>query len=139
MLFSFTYLIHAWRAVLPLVIAMFLTTGRASAECGDYVTIKTSAHPSNVHRESGLPPADSKSSGIPQIPCHGPNCSQSPTHIPSPLAPITVASEQVKELAQLFISRNEMLNRRLSFDRDDSFIHPIRRASSVFHPPRIAC
>ena len=114
-----------------LVAAACLTPDRAAAGCGDHVTILngTSASDHQASRADTSEPA--------RLPCQGPNCSGEPFQHQAPLAPATTVAPQGKEIVQSTLepSGDEGLPSLLG--RDFSTAHPILRASSVFHPPRI--
>ena len=133
MRFLLSSLIRSWRAALLLVVAACATPDRASAECGDHVIILNAPASSN---HDAMPGAAEMPKPI-KLPCHGPNCSGSPTHDFPPLAPVAPVSSQLKELAQCLISVGDVDAPRPSFDRDMSSLRPTHRASSVFHPPRV--
>jgi hypothetical protein len=129
-------LFRAWRAALLLVAAACASPGRASAECGDYVVVlngQTLTHSAERPPSTSLTreaPAD------PKGPCSGPNCSRSPDHPVPPFAPAPAPGPHGKEAAQT-LGSDEPAECRSS--RLDDFIspRPVRRAVSIFHPPRI--
>jgi hypothetical protein len=136
-------LLRGCRAALLLVAVVCASSGRASAECGDYVTILSPSAtcsdgraapvlftPVNGTAESpALPAAPRKG------PCSGPNCSGAPERQPAPLAPVTTAGPQGKEVAQV-LGSDEQSEGACTRVCDSTSSRPIRRASSVFHPPR---
>lgn len=142
----FSSLFFGWRVALLLVAVSCLTPGQTFAECGDYVVIRnaqtgTVPHASATSRHSSTtspePGSDLLKIPIPaKTPCHGPNCSGAPAHEHPPLVPVTSLSNQLKKQAQSSIPVEGEARTNSSFDRDQSSPHPIRRASSVFHPPR---
>lgn len=110
-----------------------LSPGRASAECGDYVIILP---------PSGTPhPAKPEPTTAPQPipvtpPCHGPNCSGSPTRETPPASPPATGG-LMKESARHSAGTDFVPSVSGSpFPRDDTSPRPVRRASSIFHPPR---
>jgi len=118
------------RTALLFVVVAYLTQGRASAECGDYVTVvngpTASAHQTTPQEQAPAKP-----------PCHGPNCSGSPVHEPSPLAPVVPAGSQAKELTQHPGTASASdASPGSALDRESTSARPIRHASAVFHPPR---
>jgi hypothetical protein len=127
-------LIRGWRAALVLVAAACLTPDRASAGCGDHVTILNGSSQSD-HQAGRADPSDQ--SGPSRLPCQGPNCSGEPLHHQAPLAPVTTVTPQGKEIVQTLLGPSGDNGLPSLLDRDFSTAHPIRRASSVFHPPRI--
>lgn len=139
-------LFRVWPAVLLLASWLGFTPGRAVAECGDYITIRN-APPGSTHHNStrtgdtqtnNQPLSDGLEIPSPnKRPCHGPNCSSSPVRDHPPVAPIVPISTRMKESAQPLPSVQDESTTGSSFDRDRSSPHPIHRASSVFHPPRL--
>jgi hypothetical protein len=125
---SLCTLLRGWRAALLLLAVACFSPARASAGCGDYVTIRDDAT-APAHRVTPQTPANP--------PCHGPNCSGSPTREAPPLVPVVPTGHQPKEL-----TRNPDpadgpdAEPGCSFDRDSTSARPIRQASSVYHPPR---
>src|SRR5262245_60728580 len=104
MCFSHHLLSRGWRAAVLLVAVACLNTDRASAGCGDYVTI-LNASPNASQQTDGhdgrTDPTDRLESPVPtKPPCHGPNCSGSPSKKPSPLAPPVPVGSRAKELTQ---------------------------------------
>lgn len=122
-----------WQAALLLVAVACLTPNRASAGCGDYVTILDGTGNVSQHSSSGT----NHQPDFPKPPCDGPQCSGSPTPTAPPLAPVAPVGSQSKELTQL-------LGTVSVSDTEPSFIYryeshtsrPIDRATSIFHPPR---
>ena len=123
----------ALRGVILLVVIACATPGSASAGCGDYVTILSDPHGSAHHAI----PAHGESTAPLMPPCHGPNCTELPVKHHAPLAPITTVGPQVKELAETLVSVGGTDHPPSSFDRITSTSRPVRRATSLFHPPRI--
>jgi len=121
------------RAALLLVAAACASPGRADAGCGDYVTILNGPAGSAHHP---MPDADHPAAPA-NAPCHGPNCSGAPARDNPPLAPVTPVGPQGKELAHSIGLVNVAGAQRPAFDRDLTSPRPVRRASSVFHPPRV--
>jgi hypothetical protein len=122
---------------------MSLTPGRASAECGDYLTIRNSAHDS--HQDQSKPTVDRLAleafdvSTKRESPCRGPNCSKLPAKEKTPLSPPVIpVSSSVKQVVQYspIADVETGADSRLHFD--NTFNFPIHRASSIFHPPRLA-
>ena len=120
-------LIRGWLAAMLLVAAACLTPDRASAGCGDHVTILNSSSQSD--HQAGQ-------SDQSKLPCQGANCSGEPLQHQAPLAPATTVAPQGKEIVQSLLGPSDDEGLRSLLDRDFSRTHPIRRASSVFHPPR---
>jgi hypothetical protein len=113
-------LFRGWRAGLLLVVAACATPNRATAGCGDYVTILNG---SDSHQPA-------------KMPCHGPNCSEAPARQQMPLAPVSPVGPQVKEVVQSLLTLDVPIPSPDAFDRDHSFSRPIPGGSSIFHPPR---
>src|SRR5262245_34061869 len=139
---SIPTLLRGWRVALLLAVAC-LTPGRASAECGDYVTILNgpgaSAHQPMPGANDGATPNHENTPSPVKPPCHGPNCSSTPDLPFPPLAPIAPVGTQVKELTgHLHPATEADAGPGRAFDRDTTSARPIRRASSVFHPPQSA-
>src|SRR5262245_47042971 len=129
-------LLRGWWAALLLAAAACLTPGRASAECGDYVTIRNGpADPAHHATTRDATPQPDQAPARP--PCHGPNCSSAPARDPSPLPPVAPTGLQPKELTQHpAAAADPDAGPGSALDRDPSSARPVRRASSVFHPPR---
>lgn len=132
---------RCWRVILPLVAVFFLNPGKATAECGDYITILKPSTVSLNHITPTIPEPISNRVGnqSPDKPCHGPNCSSTPTQNHPPLAPITPVGSQIKELTHTLIPRDGESTPARSFNRDCISPQPIHRTSSIFHPPRPVC
>lgn len=133
---ALSFPIRDGRAALLLVAVACFSPGRASAECGDYVTILNApanhphAAPQPEHHPATEPPAPVKP------PCHGPNCSGAPNRELPPLAPVATTAPAVKDLARLLGPIDPDSHVRGRFERDHSSPRPVRRPSDVFHPPR---
>lgn len=139
MTLSFPSLVHTWRAALPLVAVVLLSPGRATAECGDYVTIRNAPAGSVHHVPSDAPNAVpvAETPTPAKRPCHGPNCSGSPVREAPPMAPVAPAGPRAKELVRLldFIHGPDT-DPGSGFDRDTTSPRPVSRADAIFHPPR---
>jgi hypothetical protein len=115
---------------LVIVASLALSAGRASAECGDYVTVLTG----QAARSDTGTPGQTETPAPTRPPCHGPNCSG--RDFP-PLAPVVPIGPSVKELTQdLAPVGSPDPDPGSTFDRDSATGRPIQRAFSVFHPPR---
>jgi hypothetical protein len=130
-------LVRRWRAVLLLVAAFVLTQGRASAECGDYITIRHAAHGRSPHESMPVTSNDFKDSVPEKLPCHGPNCSRSPGRNLPPLAPVAPVISLAKDLVQSIKPINETTPHS-TLARDFTSTLPIDRPSPIFHPPRLS-
>ena len=126
-------LVRGWRAALLLAAAACATPDRATASCGDYVTI-LNGQPSSGHHATPAAPGEAPAPARP--PCRGPNCSESPTRDAPPPAPVSPVGPRVKELVRCADPGDAAAAPRSSLGRDDSSPRPVRRATSVFHPPR---
>lgn len=97
------------------------SSATARADCGDHVL---------VLGKGGEPPAS-----LPLMPCHGPNCSNAP----KPLPPMTAAPTVTAPPQEWGVSA---LVPALDSDPDSSAVvpdaagRPVRRSTSLFHPPR---
>jgi hypothetical protein len=134
-------LVRRWRAVLLLFAAFLSTQGRASAECGDYITIRHTAH---APKHGDLTPEatpitsnDLEHSLPEKVPCHGPNCSRSPGHSLPPIAPVAPAISLAKDLDQGIRPVDEATPQS-SRAGDFTSTLPIDRPSPIFHPPRLS-
>ena len=124
-------LFRGWRAALLFVAVACLTPNRASAGCGDHATILNGA-------DHHAMPMNSDSHDTTKPPCHGPNCSGAPVRENPPMpAPVSPTGPQAKEVAQILQSVVGAVQTGGSFDRDTTSSRPIRRASSIFDPPRL--
>src|SRR4051812_25963603 len=89
------FLVRGWRAAVLLAVTACATPDRATASCGDYLTLHSGSD--HVAEYPTLPKTDSSD---PHPPCHGPNCSNAPVHHPVPLAPATISGPQAKEVVR---------------------------------------
>jgi hypothetical protein len=137
-------LVRAWRAVTLLVVVVCLSPGRAAAQCGDYVKIlndvnlnNSPLHDAPLARQHTTGRAN-ESQPAPQKPHHCPKCSNSPSRdVPSapPAPPSTTVSVKV---SPRHAAAEDFADKLTSaFERDFTSMRPIRRASKVFHPPRL--
>jgi hypothetical protein len=112
------------------VFALALLPGRAAASCGDHVlilkgqTVEQPAKLDTAHRS-------------PTVPCDGPHCSGSPARESPPLSPVTTTGSSGKETAGVAGAHDTCADPAAPFERDSTSPRPVRRASSVFHPPRL--
>jgi hypothetical protein len=134
---------RSWRAMVLLAAYLVFNSGRASAECGDYITIHVPAlsqdqghSPQVTQTNTDLTPNEMPVFPLKKQPCHGPNCSKSPTPN-SPLAPVVPVSTLIKEVPQQRVTESEEGDGTAAFPRDYISELPIRRSSSIYHPPRI--
>jgi hypothetical protein len=124
-------LVRGWRAALLLVVVACASPGRATASCGDHVTILNDPAGAAEHATKADGPAPFR------LPCRGPNCSGAPRREAPPLAPVAPAGAQVKEFAEVVACGDQPEGGSSPFARDDTSPRPIDRPSSVFHPPRL--
>jgi hypothetical protein len=133
-----TSLCRGWRAALLLVAVACATPGRAAAECGDHVIILNAK--ASASRDGRATPSSTEGAAespvAPRPPCSGPNCSSAPERHPPPSAPVPSSGPTGKEAAQALV-QIEQPDRASARVGDLMSPRPIRRASSVFHPPRV--
>jgi len=113
------------------VAAACATPDRASAGCGDYVTILNGTS-AGSHHDGPTEPG-----GPMKAPCQGPNCSGEPVRPQAPLAPAAPVVPQGKELAETIEGLLPGGGLPSYLQMDSSSERPVRRTSSIFHPPRI--
>jgi hypothetical protein len=130
------------RVALLLVAVLSLTPAVASAECGDYITIRdatTAAHSdrskSTDHRLAMPEPGVSRAIGSP---LQRSNCSSSPRRQSPPLAPAIPVSSRVKEATQHPLPAHDETTFCSSLACESTSPAPIYRSNSVFHPPRLS-
>jgi len=138
--------LNGWRlsrclagAGLPLL-AMLLAAPSVQATCGDYVVLGSNAgHPTGTKGmgESSMPSAGHHDPAGPRAPCHGPLCSQGTPLplLPMPSAPTSVNAEDLGCLPESLPADGGNLRSHLW---DGPSPRPVRRASSVYHPPRLS-
>ena len=121
-------------AAFLLAVGFFVSPGRASADCGDYVTI--AGQPSAHH---AMPPAasdDAKPAEAPRRPCNSPNCSKRQDSPITPTrAPVTPTGE-TKSIDTLFGAYLPPDPGSGQWFTDPTSAQPIRTSLSIFHPPR---
>jgi hypothetical protein len=123
-------LIRATATALLLAAGMFISPGRAKADCGDYVTI--AGQPSDHHAM----PADAPQGDSPRKPCDGPNCSKKQD---SPVAPLRAPATPTGETKPAGTNLGVELPPAASgtgWVIDPASALPVRTSTSVFHPPR---
>jgi hypothetical protein len=125
-------LVRDWRAALLLVVVACASPNRASAECGSHVLVLNAPADGEHH---ALPVAGEMPAS-PKAPCSGPNCSRTPDHHTPPFAPVVTPSSTAKEAAHA-LDVIEFSDGTSSYPDPLHSAHPISRASSVFHPPRV--
>jgi hypothetical protein len=135
---SLRSLFRGWWAALLLVVVACASPGRATAECGDYVVILNTNDPASPDGRAtpfSTPTGSVEHPASPKVPCSGPNCSRSPERHPAPFAPVSPPGPHGKEVVQTLgsVEPTDSASSRIC---DFISPRPIRRASSVFHPPR---
>jgi hypothetical protein len=147
---SLPSLFRDWRAAVLLLATACASPDRAAGECGDHVTILTTNNPTSApDRTAGraaptapahATPTATTSATEPPVrskrPCSGPNCSRGSDRFPTPPAPVPTSGPHVKEVAQL-LDPVEQPDHESARAGDFTSPVPIRRASSIFHPPRV--
>ena len=124
-------LVRGWRAALLLVAVACSTPGRASAGCGDYIT-----YPDSHQDRHAAPTADQHGSTPAKSPCDGRDCSGKTPRDSLPIPAAPSVSPQAKEAArQLDVAGDSDPSSGPAL-LDPTSSRPIRRAPSIFHPPR---
>lgn len=120
-------------AGLTLLVASMFAPDKASAACGDYVTVNGRQSAMANHQaavpgehQSSLPPAP--------CPCRGPNCSQQPNMPFSPSAPVRIVA--LLDWAFVFTATFNLHGSGSEAIGDLASIRPSRRTESIFHPPK---
>ncbi len=131
---SLLSLLRGWRAVPLVVVALCATADRAAAECGDHVAVLNGPN-THTNRTDAHPATDAPTEGAPRKPCSGPNCSRPQDPDAPPPTPTSKSGAGVKEAAH----DSEQFDPSACSVRVGDFTspRPVRRASSVFHPPRV--
>lgn len=132
---SLSLLLRVWRAACVVAIVACSTSQRASAGCGDYVTILNASAASPHDAMSAMDDRGGTETPV-RPPCQGPNCSSSPTRQVPPPAPPVPTGQQVKDRVQRLELIGDADTPRESINTDNTSLRPIRRGSSIFHPPR---
>jgi hypothetical protein len=116
-----------------LLAGSLLAPSGARASCGDYVVMASpagghdDAEPQAAHPGPALP-ADG------HRPCSGPHCSQ---HAPPlPQAPAPAPPERPGEWGTLLALSLPATAQPIASLPDEPALHSVRRASTVYHPPR---
>jgi hypothetical protein len=131
----FPPLIRGWRAALLLAAVALSTPGTASAGCGDYITYPNSRP--DAHSAPMSPATDDATPAPAKTPCQGPNCSGAPVREFPPVPPAPVTNPTKQQARHLGVTDLPNLEPGSAFARDLTSPRPIRRATSVFHPPRL--
>jgi len=127
--------VRGWRAALLLVAVACASPNRASAECGEHVTVLTPTASASLDARATPAPGAAVLPASPKVPCSGPNCSRAPERPAPPFAPAPTAEPQAKEVLQV-PGAAEQPDGAASRLNDFTPPFPIRRSSSIFHPPR---
>jgi hypothetical protein len=125
-------LIRGWRAAVLLAAVALGSPGTASAACGDYIT-----YPDSHKNGHAAPMTASEDDASPtQSPCEGRDCGGKNREFPpAPSAPV---SSPTKEQARSFTPSDATGDGSgTRFARDFDSPRPVRRATSIFHPPRL--
>lgn len=123
-----------WRVALLLVVIACATPGRVSAECGDHVQILNATALDNGDNATSATTV-AQSQETEKVPCSGPNCSRAPERHSPPYAPAPPTAPQGKDAARLLgIVDTPDTDSAPAGDFTSSL--PVRRPSSIFHPPR---
>jgi hypothetical protein len=123
---------RVWLAQSPwlaIIAAMVLGPSLAHASCGDYLVHRDAAPMTATHSTEQSDPA----TDAPEQPCHGPQCQRSQPE--APVAP-SVPSRPVEDFWPCSCAGpggNDALTSPIAFPPSPL---PIRRESSIFHPPR---
>jgi hypothetical protein len=135
MAFSFPPPWRDWRAAVLLVAVACASPDRASAACGDHVTVLAPAAAASPDSRETTPPGAAELPPAPKLPCSGPNCTRAPERNAPPFAPAPTAEPPVKEVLQTLdaVEQSDGSSSRLS---EFTPPFPVGRASSIFHPPR---
>ncbi|HVL13186.1 MAG TPA: hypothetical protein VM529_11520 [Gemmata sp.] len=134
MTFSPPPLLRGWRAVVLLAAIALSDPGKASAGCGDYITY-AKPHANQHHTTAGA--GDASAPTPAGTPCRGPDCSGAPVRELPPVPPAPPGGVGAKEAAQrLGGSDDPDPGSQSALRGDGNSPRPIRRASSIFHPPR---
>jgi hypothetical protein len=129
-------LFRAGRVAALLVVVACLSPGRVEARCAHPNAIfKTNLLTVETKAESSAQTSQAEESSAPWTPCTGPECSGAPERPAPPLAPGAPAGAHAKEVAQA-LDVIEPLDGASSSVGNFTSPRPIRRACSVFHPPR---
>src|ERR1700722_16250049 len=93
--------VRHWRTALLFAVGGLFVPSRASAECGDYITIlnhrSANGQPHAMSGSAPTSPPDFNHRIPLKAPCNGPNCSGSPRNEFPPLAPANPVTSRVKE------------------------------------------
>jgi hypothetical protein len=110
------------------LVALALSSGRASAACGDYVTIRDAATPE--HPMAGPARGDHG----PKSPCQGPSCSGRPAAPPTPAPPPSGQAPDAKAFVVGSDDPGETGSRGVVPPPPGRT--PLDHPRAIFHPPR---
>jgi hypothetical protein len=120
---------------IPILAVLWCAPSVARADCGDYVVTRL-AHPDQGMMPGKQHSADLPAPAKPHKPCNGPHCSRAPA---VPVAPVpTVTPPTAQEWGWFADDLGFTAPGRGAWLFDTCPQHPIRFASSIFHPPRLA-
>jgi hypothetical protein len=128
-----------WGAIL--IVGACLAPGRASASCGDYLTINN-ARSASEHQTPQ--PTNNQQPGVLETPrpikspCRGPQCSGIPVHDPAPIAPVTSPTSQAKELTLHTSPTCDSPEPCTRLFSGQPYLPTLLFADAIFHPPRLA-
>jgi hypothetical protein len=121
--------------VCALLCAWWFAPSTARASCGDYVTYRGQS--STAHGTMPMPehhPAMPARPGAPCA-CTGPRCSQAPF---TPVLPERLTLVRVHDLAAPMHASDGVGPEQAAHITADDAARPIRRSTSIFHPPRLS-
>jgi len=119
---------------LAITMGVVISSGRATAACGDYVHIV--AKPTEV---TAPPLAVARSQeGTPRVPCHGPECTCRPTQSAAPFTVLVVETDRAKELAPHPDLIEAGANVSSSHRGPRTLGSPTHFTVAIFDPPRVA-
>jgi hypothetical protein len=131
--------------LLTLLVREILAPARATAECGDYVTVTHPSRPSG-HSSRHAPPARAvRATPFPDpapdgpvlpgnVPCHGPSCSADPGLPTPPVSSGQGGSEDHWDCLVTLPASHAAATFGLPLQERRA--KPFRLPSSIFHPPR---
>jgi hypothetical protein len=136
--------VRLWTAAyLALLAGVLAAPAPVRAECGDYVVRTPAAegagYTGSQPMPAGIDPSTKHAPTTPQrgrIPCHGPGCSR---HSPPPLVPVSTNPIQPDEWGTMLGRQSGAGAAPAGRLLDTAAPHPVRRASSIYHPPRPCC
>jgi len=129
-----------WAAGVAVVMAVgFLFAPSARAECGGYVIVgahQNMQQPMGDHSMPATPHNSSHPDSPPnKRPCHGPLCSSAPGAPVQP-APGPSTTFEREPLSEILLLAGAERSDSISSLFGETGQRPVRRPSSIFHPPR---